>query len=235
MHPALEAFFAPRYDELLAAMRKAAGRSSDVVGTARESGVKKFFDETLRPLARIESGDIVDASGKSTGQLDAVLLHPGIPSLQLGENTFTMFGEAAVAVVEVKSNARTQWDEVEKTWEKIIPIRRTPPFVHLRGAEDRTSSAVPFVVIGLEGWEKASTVEKHAQALRTQFGADCPPTFVLNLDPPIYAVADASGASSAKLEHAHRGRMLAHTWAYLVELTRTVSFRYMPWHAYLGV
>ena len=195
MHAALEHFFANRHDELVSTMRKVTGRSTDTIGLVREGGVKAFLEETVRPSARVEAGEIVDSSGKGTGQLDAVLLHPGIPSVALGEGRFLMFAEAAVAVLEVKSDLNKQWKEVQATWAKVVPLRRSPPIVHLGGTADETSVALPFVVIGLEGWAKGPTIEKHAKELQAMFGAGCPPIFVMNLDPPVYAVADKSGVS----------------------------------------
>jgi hypothetical protein len=233
MHPKLRDFFNFRYDELLAALLKASPASSATKGRAREGAIGQVLDQVLPPLIRRVSGDVLDAAGRSSGQLDGILVHQSFPTLDLADGAVLVPAEGVVAVVESKSDLAKQWNEVVGTWEKLKAIRRAPPSVIFGSGVDPSAVAAPFVVVGLRGWATAARTEEAVQDLQQRFGPDSPPIFVLNVEQRAYAVGDRSGLRGHELRDDQRGNMLAQVWAFLSETARSVAHRPIPWHEYL--
>lgn len=239
MNRHLAGFFNKRYDQLIAQFKKVKGSSSATTGLVRESGVAAFLGEILPPFIRIERGDVVDSNEETSGQLDAVLLHQGVPSLKLVEKadpSAKMIAESVVAAIEVKSNLRKQWKEVRDTCKKLVPLWRPPPTVQFLVTPHFSSPRLPFVAIGLKGWKKPETVQLRAEELAALWpGGDAPMVMVLNLHPPMVAVAGAGQQpSSFRYKKSERGRMLCGTWAMLSESARVVAYRWVPWESYVN-
>jgi hypothetical protein len=131
--------------------------SAATKGREREEFVNKFLSNILPPQFRFGSGDITDLSGIKSGQIDIVVEYPLLPSLETPGVTPRLYlAEGVAAAIEVKSNLRTQWDEVEATSKQLRSLRRK------FGA--RTGIApthVPLFAVGYEGWKKLSTLEDY--------------------------------------------------------------------------
>src|SRR5262245_1892719 len=112
---------------LLSLHRGGAMMSAATKGREREHFVHEFLEQVLPPLHRAGSGDITDSLGQRSGQADIVIEHPLLPSLrQIGGRERLYLAESVAAVIEVKSNLSSQWDEVEKTAREVKKLRRPP-------------------------------------------------------------------------------------------------------------
>ena len=99
--------------------------SSASKGNEREQFVNTVLGSAFPPHYRFSSGDVIDSYGSQSGQVDVVLEQPrsySFPLLAGGPRLF--LAESVAAVIEVKSNLSNQWDEVERTAEKLAKIKR---------------------------------------------------------------------------------------------------------------
>jgi hypothetical protein len=102
-----------------------------------------------RPTFRFGSGDATDVAGHRSGQLDVVVEYPFSPTLPAvgsGERTRLYLAESVAAVVEVKSNAAIQWEEVRRTATQLAPLRRTFGAAMVFGSGP--SKSIPLFVAG---------------------------------------------------------------------------------------
>jgi hypothetical protein len=131
-------------------------------GRERELFVDTFLSQVIGPPFRFGSGDITDSEGHRTGQLDVVVEYPFLPSLPmvLPNSPRLYLAEGVAAVIEVKSDLRSQWDEVERTTAAVRQIqRRYSTSVSFFGGPPRLS--VPVFVVGYEGWATPEPLERH--------------------------------------------------------------------------
>ena len=113
-HPRLVEFFNAVRKRLIAGYEGSAGMSSASKGSLREHGVRDALDPILPPMARIETGDIIDPFGGQSGQLDGVLIDHRAPTLKHAEDRPAfILAEGVIAVLESKSDVAGQWNEVK--------------------------------------------------------------------------------------------------------------------------
>lgn len=99
--------------------------SSASKGNERELFVKYVLETVFPPHFRFTSGDVIDSHRNQTGQVDIVLEQArgySFPMAQTGPRLF--LAENVAAVIEVKSDLSSQWDEVIATAEKVASIQR---------------------------------------------------------------------------------------------------------------
>lgn len=129
--------------------------SSAAKGADRENFITIFLSKVLPPQFRFGSGDITDLTGKMSGQVDIVVEYPFLPSIPvLGEGSRLYLAEGVAAVIEVKSNLKDQWSQVERTAEQLRPLRR--------GFGSSSLSAPPFIpifAVGYTGWKTSEALE----------------------------------------------------------------------------
>jgi hypothetical protein len=89
--------------------------------------------------------------------------------------------ESVAAVVEVKSNAAIQWEEVRRTATQLAPLRRTFEAAMVFGASPPKS--IPLFVAGYKGWRTAETARKHLDENPDVAG-------ILVIDPGIFVSRD---------------------------------------------
>jgi hypothetical protein len=150
-------------ETLLALYRGGRPMSSSTKGREREHFVHEFLEQVLPPVHRFGSGDIIDSLGQKSGQADIVIEHPLLPSLpQPGGKERLYLAESVAAVVEVKSDLSTQWDEVEATAREIKKLRRPP-------RRDINPSLppgigypdpIPVFAVGYKGWSRLETLKE---------------------------------------------------------------------------
>ncbi|MGE0490538.1 MAG: DUF6602 domain-containing protein [Vulcanimicrobiota bacterium] len=99
--------------------------SNATKGAERESFTGLLLSDIFQQSVRVGTGDIIDNTGKRSGQVDLVLEYPrafsfpafpGGPRLYLAENV--------AAVVEVKSNLKAQKDQCRDTAQKVKELER---------------------------------------------------------------------------------------------------------------
>jgi hypothetical protein len=150
-------------DTLLALYRGGKPMSSATKGREREYFIHEFLEQILPPVHRFGSGDIIDSHGHKTGQVDIVIEHPFLPSLpQPGGKERLYLAESVAAVIEVKSDLSSQWDEVEKTARDIKNLKRplskdkNPPLSPGVGQLD----PIPVFAVGYKGWATLETLKR---------------------------------------------------------------------------
>lgn len=102
------------------------GMSSAAQGRERELFVNEVLSRVFPPHFRFSDGDIVDKTGKKSGQIDIALEKPhgySFPSSQGGPRLF--LAENVAAVIEVKSNLQSKWKEVLDSSAKVSKLHRS--------------------------------------------------------------------------------------------------------------
>jgi hypothetical protein len=147
-------------DSLLATYRGGVGMPTAMVGGERELVLHGLFREVLPPIYRFGQGAITDATGQLTGQIDLVMELPFGPSLPMPAGSHRLYlAESVAAVVEIKSDLSSQWDEVEQTVGRVRQLardlRQTQGLAQESSPEpDKRIAAIrgiPCYVIGFRG------------------------------------------------------------------------------------
>jgi hypothetical protein len=148
---------------LLGIHRGGGPMSSSTKGREREHFIHEFLEQVLPPLHRFGSGDITDSAGQRSGQCDIVIEHPLLPSLPLvGGKERLYLAEGVAAVIEVKSDIASQWDDVVKTAGEVKkltrPLRRdfNPSLPPGQGYGD----PIPVFAVGYKGWSQLKTLQE---------------------------------------------------------------------------
>jgi hypothetical protein len=239
MHAALLPFFNGVHDKVVAAFTASAALSNETKGAMRETGLRDALQLSIPLIARVTSGDVIDATGNRTGQLDGVVVHQSSPILQLStENEAIILAEGVVGVIEAKSDLSKQWSQVERTWEKLKPIRRPYPAVTY-GGFDPTAVVLPFYAIGLTAWATPGEALKRVQALRKDFGVLAPPVVLATFNPPtlVGEVPDGRGGAvpwDLSWPKEERGQVIARIWADMSIRARAMIVSAIDWQPYLN-
>jgi hypothetical protein len=156
--------------------------SSATKGNEREHFIDQFLSQILPPIYRFGTGDAVDSVGRHSGQLDVVIEYPILPSLPLpGTNSPRFYlAEGIVAVIEVKSNISSQWEEALYSATCLAPLLRDYGY----GADYRNSPGlrIPMFVVGYTGWKTLETIQNHLK--------DGPVDGVLVIDEGLFASSE---------------------------------------------
>jgi hypothetical protein len=166
-------------DSLRATYRGGAGMPTAMVGGERELVLHGLFREVLPPIYRFGQGAITDATGYLTGQVDLVMELPFGPSLPMPAGSHRLYlAESVAAVVEIKSDLSSQWDEVERTVGRVRQLTRDlrqPQGLALQSSpepDNRIAAirGIPCYVVGFRGHATSdglvSRLEKTAEATR---------------------------------------------------------------------
>ncbi len=137
------------------------GLSAATIGQERAAFIDEFLAKVLPPIYRFGTGDVTDANGTKSGQLDVVVEYPFAPSLPIvgAGQTRLYLAEAAAAVIEVKSNLTGQWNDAVKTADALAPVQRSfgATMTYGSGPEPR----IPLFAVGYTGWTTMATVQTH--------------------------------------------------------------------------
>lgn len=197
---------------------RASGRmASATKGSERENFIREFLEKVFPPTYRFGTGDVIGARTtdlgvveyNNTGQLDIVVELPFYPSLSLpgSGNTRLYLAEGVATVIEVKSDVKSQWNEVLRTADRVATVRRDPEDVFMTmGCAD--IEEIQFFVVGYNGWKRAETIENKIRGL--------PIAGVLVIDPGIYVgvVGDRDG---------YKARGAAALWCFIAALVDAMS------------
>jgi hypothetical protein len=145
---------------LNAAHQANVGMSSSSKGGERESFLNEFLRKVLPPIYRFGSGDATDKNGNRSGQLDVVIEYPFSPCLPLlGKNQTRLYlAESIAAVVEVKSDVSTQWNQAVSTATQLESVKRHFGITQSFGNYNATAE-IPFFVVGYKGWKDTPIIE----------------------------------------------------------------------------
>jgi hypothetical protein len=152
---------------LLASHHAGAGLPNANLGSERETFIKEFLEKSLPVQYRFGTGCVTDMNNNLSGQLDIVIELPFAPSFQMPNGKDRLYlAESIGAVVEVKSNLSSQWNEAIQTVQKLNAIKR-----YARGGSTRMqigsypSARLPIFVVGYEGWNGAGILEQKMKEL----------------------------------------------------------------------
>jgi len=239
-HPRLQAFFEGAVDELRAAHKKSKFAPGACKGSLREQGVHRAVAHCLPSVARVYEGEVIDSTGGQSGQLDGIVVHATGSALATApEESRVVLAEGVISVIESKSSLRGQWDEVLGTWKKVGALRRPLAGRAMLGTMAQHERAIPFVVIGWQGWAQKKTVAEKTRNLLCEFeGKFPPPILLVQLDPPGIgeASSDDEGNAEAKGEvfgEDDRWRTLAAVWFRIGHAARRIVTASVDWKAYL--
>ncbi len=143
---------------LMAAYAGGAGLSSATQGREREAFVRLFLAEMLPAVHRFGSGDITDARGEKSGQVDVVIESPFLPSLHSLGLERLYLAESVGAALEVKSDLGKKWDEVLETARAVKRLTRTARVTGMYGG--RPSTRIPLFAVGYTGWKSLETLKE---------------------------------------------------------------------------
>lgn len=132
--------------------------SSASKGREREDFINNYLEKIMPPVFRFGSGEAVDANGNVTGQLDLVVEYPLFPSLpQPNSKPRLYISEGIAAVIEIKSDLSSQWEEVLTTAKAVKELYRGWGGNILIG-DERFATTIPVFAVGYKGWAKVETV-----------------------------------------------------------------------------
>ena len=185
-HTRLKSFFNGAVKELRGAYEKSEDAPTPCMGSLREEGVRRAIEHSLPSVIRLLEGEIIDPFGKQSGQIDGIAVHATGSALATSpDDSVVALAEGVLAVIESKSNLSAQWNEVERTWEKIRALRRfgEQAGVWAMGPPLPSDRSIPFFVMGRTGWKKPETLRDKALELFNSFGdaASAPPVLVVQL------------------------------------------------------
>jgi hypothetical protein len=247
-HPRMQAFFKGALQELLGAYKKSEEAPNACKGSLREVGIRRAIRHSLPGLVHLYSGEIIDPRNGQSGQLDGILVRTTGVALATGPDEDRVVPiEGVAAVLESKSNMKSQWKEVIRTWEKLRKLRRDRHLV------DRTSDgatlagppvtrdSLPFIVFARAGWATGEKLAQKALELAQLSPAVLSPANVIlvQFDPPGAAIANWAHGSLAKKvevgETAEAWKTLAFTWIVLTRIGGELVGGQPDWEGYLGM
>ena len=163
--------------------------SAATSGLERAAFVDQFLARAFPSPYRVGTGDVTDAQGHRSGQLDVVIECPVRPSVPLANSAARLYlAEGVAAVVEVKSNCASQWSQALDTAAKLSTVKR---HYGLTGGFGRPPTPdIPLFVAAYTGWNQISTV---AEKLASATGIDG----VLIVDPGIFVSSARLGPVTA--------------------------------------
>ena len=190
---------------LIGVHQATAASSSATKGTERSEFLNTFLAEALPSIYRFGTGDITDAAGHRSGQIDIVVEHPFAPNLPIQPGLPRLYlAEGVAAAIEVKSNVGSQWQQVLHTASQLAPLQRTLGFAMSMGGEPLLF--VPLFAVGYTGWATLETVQQNLAA------ANHETVGILVIDPGIYVSRFGVAAMGP---HA--------LWAFICDLYRVSS------------
>lgn len=181
LSPVLEKRLSALVELLKAAYSGGSGMSSASVGYEREAIANLLLGNVIAPPFRLGTGDIIDASGTRSGQLDIIVEQTPSISFPMvnGLHPRLYLAEGVAAVVEVKSNIAKQHKQVKESAAKLATLARHFEEGGIRFSDARGHlSKIPHFVVSFNAWKR------HKQFLdicsRDELAG------VLSIDPCIY-------------------------------------------------
>jgi hypothetical protein len=124
--------------------------SSATAGSEREAFLRSFLDQVFPAHRRFATGDIVDATGNHSGQVDVAIEYGFAPSFPMPSGEQRLFLADAIAmVIEVKSDLSKQWEEIEAKTRDVRALKRKQPCGRHLGAA--LPVEIPVVAVGYRG------------------------------------------------------------------------------------
>jgi hypothetical protein len=197
------------------------GLSSSVKGTERESFIKLVLSNVIPTHFRIGTGEVTDQKGRASGQVDIIIEYAqgfSFPLMQ-GLDPRLYLAECVCAVIEVKSNLSTQWDEVAKKAALVASLQRSRGMTASVGRD--FGEGVPIFAIGYEGYASLEMLRTKANEVNL--------AGILQINEPLYAGGDHFEDHSAIGTAALYGFYLS-----LEEIMSTMMWSKPPYGGYVS-
>lgn len=151
--------------------------SSASKGSEREFFVDNVLSNVLAPPFRVGSGDITDSSARRSGQSDIVIEYGNSISFPLNSSKSSRLylAEGVCAVIEIKSDLTSQWEEALKSHKALAPLQRAYSGSISRGVIPKN---IPHFAVGYKGWKNQNTLKQKLEETSMEG--------ILVLDPPLY-------------------------------------------------
>jgi hypothetical protein len=138
--------------------------SSASKGAERELFLSVFLKQVLPPNYRFSSGEIISTiDRKKSGQLDLIMALPFLPSFPIPglDQPRLHLAEGVACAIEVKSDLRQQWRQVEATGASVVCLKRNDPTAGSVGSFPGIArTRVPFFAVGYKGWKSLEGLSK---------------------------------------------------------------------------
>jgi hypothetical protein len=156
-------------------------------GTEREAFLLAFLSQVLPPIYRAGCGEITDVEQNRSGQLDIVIEMPWAPSFGFPGSPVRLYpAEAVGVVIEVKSNVKAQWGEVQNTAAALAKLRQRLSGTSVRGGQleihRKSVERIPVFAVGYKGWTTSGPIEK--KLINSELDG------ILVLDGPLFVESD---------------------------------------------
>ncbi|KVX98765.1 hypothetical protein WL11_24255 [Burkholderia ubonensis] len=171
---------------LMARYNETAGFSSAISGTEREVVMKELLQRVMPSGFRIGSGSILDADGKETGQVDAVIERPFSLSFPIGSETNRLYvADSVCAAFEIKSDLYRQGKDAKQKIERIRALHRFDIPDH-KDKEHRVvvgdNLLIPCFIVGFKGHTTEESLQENFIDPRNRYA----PSGVLCIDSELF-------------------------------------------------
>jgi hypothetical protein len=171
MNKHIEVRLAAIQQALMAHYLGGSGLPNALIGGEREHLINDYLSQLLPPIYRFGRGAVTDSTGEITGQLEVVMELPLGSSFPMPAGSERLYlAESVAAVIEVKSNLSSQWNEVEDTIRKIKVLRRDirqSAAILLEGSPDPVVEAgpnIPCYAVGYRGYKSLDALQHRLSA-----------------------------------------------------------------------
>ena len=185
MNPHIENRLESIRQSLMAHHKGGAGLPNAMIGSEREDIINNYLSQILPALYRFGRGSITDNNGSLSGQIEVVMELPFGPTFPMPAGKERLYlAESVAAVVEIKSNLSSQWNQVKGTITKVKALtrdlRQTGSILleSSPGPIVEPSATIPCYAVGYVGY-------KTLQGLRDQLDStppECRPDGTLVLE-----------------------------------------------------
>jgi hypothetical protein len=150
-------------------------------GDERETFIREFLSKVFPPHYRFGTGAVTDSAGECSGQIDIAIELPFSPSFSVPPGDVRLYlAEGIGAIIEVKSNLASQWEEVVSTTEKVKKLTRN--FGSTISFGNPPPPQIPVFAAGYEGCSSIDTIKQRLD--KTDVAVR--PDGVLVLDPGLF-------------------------------------------------
>ena len=178
------------------------------LGSAREALTSNFLIRNLPSAIEYPSGEIFDAKGKQSGQVDLILLPNSSPKLHLFGAITLAPVDTVLGVVEVKSALTTG-----ETGELTVALRHCAKLKELRRSQSMSVSFLshdgefptcPYILFAFRGGH-ADTVISQLESMKAEIGLGSMPDLIVVLQHDYVLAKSASwvniDATAASVYH----------------------------------
>jgi len=176
--------------------------SNSTIGSEREVFVRELLSKILPNAYRFSSGDIIDSTGQTAGQVDLVLEFPYEPTFPspVGDQRLIL-AESAICAFEIKSTYYQQWDQLIEKVRRVNSLTRQLDWDMIQSERDGQTilienldveHRIPIIGVFYKGPENIQTLVDRINSLPDTDR----PTALLTLDKGffIYGATQLSGA-----------------------------------------